>query len=329
LKVLVTGGAGYIGSHAVKRLVAGGARVVVIDDLSRGHRRAVDAGARLVVADIRDRETVTRTLADEGTEAVLHFAALSQVGESMRHPERYQSVNVGGSAALLDAMAEAGVAKLVFSSSCSVYGEPDKVPIAETTPRAPVSPYGRSKAMVEDLLADIAALRPGFGAVALRYFNVAGCDAEGTLGEDHEPETHLIPIVLEAAAGERSSVAIFGADYPTADGTCVRDYVHVDDLVGAHLAALRTLRGGELLRLNLGIGRGFSVREVIDSVRRVTGADFPVLERDRRPGDPPELWADATLAKRVLGWAPTFTDLDAIVQTAWRWKKRFPGGYGG
>ena len=217
----------------------------------------------------------------------------------------------------------------MFSSSCSVYGEPDKVPIAETTPRAPVSPYGRSKAMVEDLLADIAALRPGFGAVALRYFNVAGCDAEGTLGEDHEPETHLIPIVLEAAAGERSSVAIFGADYPTADGTCVRDYVHVDDLVGAHLAALRTLRGGELLRLNLGIGRGFSVREVIDSVRRVTGADFPVLERDRRPGDPPELWADATLAKRVLGWAPTFTDLDAIVQTAWRWKKRFPGGYGG
>lgn len=327
MNVLVTGGAGYIGSHAVKRLLAGGARVVVVDDLSRGHRAAVHHDAKFVHADIRDREALQRELVNGRTDAVLHFAALSLVGESVREPELYRSVNVDGSRALLDAMAGAGVERIVFSSSCSVYGEPKSVPIVESAPRAPVSPYGDSKARVEDMLAATGGGRDAFGWTALRYFNVAGCDIDGDLGEDHTPETHLIPLVLQAALGQRPEVAIFGADYPTPDGTCVRDYVHVDDLVDAHISALQRLTPGCADRFNLGIGRGFSVREVIDSVRRVTNAVFAVVARDRRPGDPPELWADATAARAALGWRPQHTDLDEIVQTAWRWMCAHPDGY--
>ena len=327
MRVLVTGGAGYIGSHAVKHLCRGGADVVVVDDLSRGHRAAVDPAATFVQADIRDTERVARALRDHRVEAVVHFAALSLVGESVRKPALYWHINVGGSASLLRAMADVGVQTIVFSSSCSVYGEPELVPMDEQTPRAPVSPYGRSKAAVEDLLADAAASAgrqnaefSGFSATALRYFNVAGCDEEGVLGEDHDPETHLVPLVLQAAAGERDNIAIFGGDYPTKDGTCVRDYVHVDDLVRAHLAALHRPQPG-LRALNLGIGKGFSVREVIDAAKRVTGVDFPVVQGVRRPGDPAELWADASRARRELGWAPKFTKIDDIVATAWRWTR--------
>jgi UDP-glucose 4-epimerase len=319
MKVLVTGGAGYIGSHAVKCLCAGGADVVVLDDLSRGHRAAVDPKATLVVADILDTDAVATALQDNAIDAVLHFAALSLVGESVRQPELYWHVNVGGSASLLRAMTAVGVQRVVFSSSCSVYGEPARVPVDESFAFDPVSPYGKTKAAVEALLVDIAAAQPGFSATALRYFNVAGCDADGVLGEDHRPETHLIPLVLQAAAGERDAIHVFGTDYPTADGTCVRDYVHVDDLVDAHVRALDLTAGCRAL--NLGIGRGFSVREVIASAKRITGVDFEVREGPRRPGDPAELFADARAANAALQWQPRFTELDEIVATVWRWKQ--------
>ncbi len=321
MNVLVTGGAGYIGSHATKRLCDGGARVVVVDDLSRGHRSAVHKAATLIVADVRDTETLTATMRDHSIDAVMHFAALSLVGESVEQPALYWHVNVGGSASVLQAMAAADVHQIVFSSSCSVYGEPSDVPILEGCPRAPVSPYGRTKAAVEDMLIDAGNARPDFSWTALRYFNVAGCDSDGVLGEDHIPETHLIPIVLQAAVGERDGVSIFGCDYPTFDGTCVRDYVHVDDLVDAHVAALANAHDGDARALNLGIGSGFSVRQVIEAVKRVTGAEFPVRQAARRPGDPPELYASSQLAYEQLGWRPRYTSIDAIVQTAWDWKR--------
>lgn len=326
MNVLVTGGAGYIGSHAVKHLCQAGFDVVVLDNLSLGHRAAVDERAELVVADLLQTDRVASVLADNRVDVVMHFAALSLVGESVAEPARYLRNNVEGTRSLLTAMATSGTQQMVFSSSCSVYGEPGRVPIDEGFPRAPVSPYGATKAACEDMLRQHASENPGFSAFALRYFNVAGCDADGVLGEDHNPETHLVPLVLQAAAGERDGITIFGTDYPTADGTCIRDYVHVDDLARAHILAMRLRKPGMTV-CNLGIGQGFSVKEVIQSARRVTGVDFPVTVGERRPGDPPELWADASQAASLLGWVPEFTDLDAIVRTAWRWKQdvgRYP-----
>lgn len=326
MRIAVTGGAGYIGSHAVKRLCDDGADVVVIDNLSRGHRAAVDSRAQLVVADIRDSDSVAKALRAGGVEAVLHFAAFSLVGESVANPALYWEINVGGTASLLRAMRKESVHRIVFSSSCSVYGQPDAVPIDESCPRAPVSPYGKTKAAVEDLLSDVAAADRAFSAIALRYFNVAGCAGDGTLGEDHDPETHLIPLVLQAALGQRDGVTIFGEDYATDDGTCVRDYVHVDDLVDAHVRALSARVSG-FSALNLGIGQGFSVRQVIEAAKAVTGVDFPVRSGARRPGDPALLFANAAAAHETLGWQPKYREIEPIVATAWRWMKavgRYP-----
>jgi UDP-glucose 4-epimerase len=339
MNVLVTGGAGYIGSHAVLRLLLDAHAVTIVDDLTRGHRAVVPILAglgdlRFVEADLGDRAVVGETLRARSIDLVMHFGALAYVGESVEQPLRYYRKNTVASLALLEAIEEAGVGRLVFSSTCATYGEPppDRIPIAETCPQQPINPYGRSKLMVEQMLADFARRRRAagddFACASLRYFNVAGCDAEGRLGEDHEPETHLVPICLEAALGQRPHLTIFGTDYPTPDGTCIRDYVHVEDLVDAHVTVMRALRPGDELVFNVGIGRGYSVREVVESARRVTGVDFPVVEGARRPGDPPALYNDPTAVRERLGWRASHADLDSIIETAWRWKRANPRGYG-
>ncbi len=300
MKLLVTGGAGYIGSIVAARLLEDDHEVVVLDNLQQGHREAVPLPARLVEADLLDREAVLLTLG-EGFDAVLHFAALALVGESVSHPERYYRTNVGGTLNLLEAMTTAGVSRLVFSSTCAVYGQPDEVPIAETALPQPTNPYGASKLAVDRMISDFSAAH-GIGAVSLRYFNVAG--ASGELGEDHDPETHLIPNVLKAALGISSRVEIFGTDYPTPDGTAIRDYIHIDDLAVAHVLALAGTRKGEHRIFNLGNGNGFSVREVISAAQEVTGREIPTVEAPRRPGDPPELVAASARIRSELGWKP-------------------------
>lgn len=311
-RLLVTGGAGYIGSHCTRALMARGHEVLVYDDLSEGHADAV-LEARLVEGDILDTERLTATLAEQGTEAVLHFAARCYVGESVENPDLYWRINRDGTRSLLGAMAAQGVGAMVFSSTCAVYGEPDQVPIPEDQPRAPVNPYGETKAAMEDEIAAAEGLR----SVIFRYFNAAGASEDGVLGERHDPETHIIPLAL-AAARDGGQITIFGDDYPTPDGTCIRDYVHVCDLADAHLLAVEhLLSGGESLRANLGYGQGRSVQEVCDSVRRVTGLPLEARLGPRRPGDPPELWANAGVAREVLGWSPTRTELDTIVRHAW------------
>ncbi len=316
--ILVTGGAGYIGSHTVKELLRAGYEVVVLDDLSSGHRELVLI-ENFVQADIRDRETLRQTFRRYPIQAVMHFAALTSVPESVADPGRYYEVNLLGSLNLLETMREFGVQRIVFSSSAAVYGDPQKIPIPEDHPTRPKSPYGRTKLMVEEILADYA-LAYGFSYVSLRYFNAAGSDPEGRIGEWHEPERHLIPIVLEAALGRRPYVEIFGTDYETPDGTGVRDYIHVVDLAQAHVLALQHLEaGGRSGVYNLGIGRGYSVREVIEVCQRVTGREIPVREGPRRPGDPAVLVADPTRAEKELGWKPRYTALEPIVETAWRW----------
>ncbi len=327
MKLLVTGGAGYIGSHAVQRLVRDGHEVTVVDSLVTGHRAAVDPSATLHELDLRDTPALTELMLATQPDAVLHFAALSIVGESVQQPLRYWDNNVGGAISLLSAMAAGGVERLIFSSTCSTYGEPERMPIREDAPQAPINTYGRTKLAVEGLIQDHAAARPGFSYAMLRYFNVAGCDRSGRLGEDHRPETHLVPIVLQAAAGLRDGVAIFGTDYDTPDGTCVRDYLHVDDLVAAHVCALERLRPGRGDALNLGVGRGYSVRELLAVAKRVTGVDFPVTEAPRRSGDVPVLYADPSRALVRLGWAPECSDLETILSSAWRWHQAHPEGY--
>ncbi len=327
MNVLVTGAAGYIGSHAVAHLLEAGHRVVAVDNLCNGHRAAVLPEATFVRADVRDTPQMIRLLRDHQVDAVLHFAALTLVPESVEQPLLYWNNIVGSAMSLLSAMDEVGVSRLVFSSTCATYGEPEQMPIVETTAQRPINPYGQAKLAVERLIRDLAVARPGFSWAALRYFNVAGCDGRGRLGEHHDPESHLVPILLQAALGQRDGVAIFGTDYPTPDGTCVRDYVHVDDLIDAHMLALETLKPGDGLALNLGIGRGFSVREVIDAAHRVTGVPFPVREAARRAGDPPSLYANATQARETLGWSPRYLDIDAIIATAWNWMKVRPDGY--
>jgi UDP-glucose 4-epimerase len=321
MRLLVTGGAGYIGSIVAQRLLARGDDVTVLDSLYRGHREAVPEGASFIEADLLDPAALPDALA--GMDGVVHFAALSLVPESVEHPERYWRGNVVGTLNLVDAMRAAGVSRLVFSSTAATYGEPPVELITEETPNAPVNAYGNSKLAIDRMLADEARAH-GLAAVSLRYFNVAG--ASGALGEDHTPETHLIPLVLQAAAGQRESVAIFGTDYPTRDGTAVRDYVHVDDLAEAHILALEKATPGHHEIVNLGSETGYSVREVIDAARRVTGRDIVAVEQARRAGDPPRLVASSAHARSWLGWSPS-RSLEDMVRDAWEWHQAHPDGY--
>ena len=328
--LLVTGGAGYVGSHAVRELVTRGERVVVLDDLSEGHREAV-RGIELVEADLTDRSAIGATLDGlfrrESFDAVLHFAGRAYVGESVRDPERYYRVNVGGGIELLAAMARNKVPAIIFSSTCATYGEPEIVPIPETHPQRPFSPYGRTKLTFESALLDFETAH-GIRHINLRYFNAAGAHPAGDLGEDHQPESHIIPLVCDTALRIRPSISIYGDDYPTPDGTCIRDYIHVVDLATAHLLALDSLRSGaSSASYNLGVGRGYSVLEVIESVERVSGKKAPAEKAPRRPGDPPRLVASNEKVMRELGWKPQFTTLDSIIETAWRFKQKHPRGY--
>ena len=315
--VLVTGGAGYVGSHTCLRLAQAGFRPVVFDDLSNGHREHVQWGP-LELGDIRDGARLDAVFAAHRPVAVLHFAASIEVGESVRNPGKFFDNNVGGSITLIEAARRAGVEAFVFSSTCATFGDPVRLPMAEDHPQAPLNPYGRSKLMVEQALADYARL-VGFRSTTLRYFNAAGADPEGRIGEWHEPETHAAPLAIEVALGLRERFTIFGDDYDTRDGTAVRDYVHVLDLADAHVLALRRLLdGGETGAFNLGTGHGTSVRELIEGVKRASGRPLPVAVAPRRPGDAPVLVADNALARARLGWVPT-RDLDAILSSAWRW----------
>jgi UDP-glucose 4-epimerase len=323
MKVLVTGGAGYIGSVVARQLVEAGHETVVLDNLSKGHKRAVPEDIRFVEADLLNVERVSEVLAGS-FDGVLHFAAFSLVGESVEEPERYYRNNVCGTLHLLEAMREADVSRLVFSSTAAVYGEPEEVPIPETSPTLPTNPYGGSKLAVDQMIRAVAEAR-GLGATSLRYFNVAG--ASGRFGEDHHPETHLIPLVLQAASRQRDSVKIFGTDYPTRDGTAVRDYIHVEDLGRAHLLALEAAEPGEHRVYNLGNGAGFSVREVIEAARRVTDRPIKAVESPRRSGDPAVLVASSDKIRSELGWKPEKPELEVMISDAWDWMQRHPHGY--
>jgi UDP-glucose 4-epimerase len=325
VKVLVTGGAGYIGSHAARLLSRAGHDVWIYDNLSQGHRAAALPG-RLIVGELADRAAVEAALGEHQIDAVMHFAAFALVGESVADPAKYYQNNVVASLRLLEAMRAADVRQIVFSSTTATYGVPTKIPISEDEPQRPINPYGFAKLVIEQALADYAHAY-GLAYAALRYFNAAGAAPDGDVGEDHTPESHLIPLVLQVALGQREQITIFGDDYPTPDGTCIRDYIHVDDLGAAHVRALEQLQPGQGLRLNLGTGQGRSVREVIHACRQVTGHPIPTTIGPRRPGDPPELVADASRARAVLGWTPRYTELLPIVETAWRWHRTHPRGY--
>jgi UDP-glucose 4-epimerase len=326
LNVLVTGGAGYIGSHAVRVLKDAGYKAVVYDNFNRGHREAVK-DFTVIEGNIADRKKVMGVCKEYQIGAVMHFAAHSQVGESVEKPALYYINNVSGGLIMLDAVVEAGVRNFIFSSSAAVYGEPSEVPIPEDHPKNPANPYGETKVVFENALKYFE-MAYGLRSVSLRYFNAAGAAADGTIGEDHEPETHLIPLVLQAALGQRDKVVVFGDDYPTADGTAVRDYIHVDDLADAHVRALELLLKGEPNSVyNLGNGQGYSVLEVIQAVERVTGNKVPYEIGKRRAGDPAVLVASAVKAGRELGWRPRYGELEKIIESAWRWHRDHPGGY--
>lgn len=315
-RVLLTGGAGYIGSHCALALAEAGLEPIVYDDLSAGHREAVLGG--FIQGDIRDARRLGQVLRSEGIQAVMHFAALLNVGESVHQPLRYFETNVGGTLSLLSAMAAADVRHLVFSSTCAVYGDPEYLPLDETHPKHPVSPYGESKRMVETVL-DAAREKEGFQVVSLRYFNAAGADPEGRCGESHHPEIHLIPLALEAAVGRRV-LEVYGNDYPTPDGTCIRDYIHVADLADAHVKALQWIRGGARgAAFNLGTGKGTSNLEILESIERVTGRRPAWRFAPRRAGDPAALYAGNQRVREALGWEPRFTHIDQVVSTAWGW----------
>jgi UDP-arabinose 4-epimerase len=314
--VLVVGGAGYIGSHTCKMLAAHGIVPVTYDNLVHGHRRAVRYGP-LVVGDIHDRPRLIQAIREHRPGAVIHFAAYAYVGESVSDPGKYYWNNVAGTLSLLEAMRSEDLRQIVFSSTCATYGVPDRLPITEDMPQEPINPYGTSKLMIEHVLADYVAAF-GFRYAALRYFNACGLDPDGELGEDHDPETHLIPRALMAAAGKISELEVYGDDYPTKDGTCVRDYINVVDLAEAHIRALERLEGGtQVIKVNLGTGRGLSIREVLESIERVTGRRVPIVMKPRRPGDPAELYADGRLAETVLGFKASRSDIDSIVRSAW------------
>jgi UDP-glucose 4-epimerase len=325
MRILVTGGAGYIGSHAVRLFLSRGHDVWVYDNLSNGHRAAVPA-ERLIVGDLAEVPRLDHVLVMNRIEAVVHFAAFCYVGESVTDPGKYYQNNLVNTLTLMECLRRHGVGRFVFSSTCATYGVPERVPIAEDEPQKPINPYGNGKLAVERALADYAAAY-GWGYAALRYFNAAGASPDGTIGEDHDPETHLIPLVLLTALGRRPHVEVFGTDYPTPDGTCVRDYIHVDDLAEAHLLALEHLRPGQGLHYNLGIGRGYSVREVIRTAEQVTAKPIPVKEGPRRAGDPPALVAASEKVRHELGWQPRYTELRPIVETAWNWHRTHPRGY--
>ncbi len=325
--VLITGGAGYIGSHTVRYLVARGLEVVVLDNLSEGHREAVvDDEVNFVEGDLGDREVTGRIFEKYAPETVIHFAAHAYVGESVENPLKYYRNNVAKPVELLDVMRERECRQFVFSSTCATYGEPASVPITEDNPQKPINPYGRSKLMLERILADCQSAW-GLRSVCLRYFNASGCAPDGKIGEDHDPEPHLIPRVLMALTGRLDSIQVFGTDYPTPDGTCIRDYIHVEDLASAHHLAMRYLEGGGRSdSFNLGTGRGTSVREIIDSAERISGKKVPVEFGPRRPGDPARLVADPGKAEKILKWKADYRTIDPIMETAWRWFSAAHGG---
>ena len=325
MRILVTGGAGYIGSHAVKLFRSRGHDVWIYDNLSFGHRAAVPA-ERLVVGDLSQADRLDQVMVERRVEAVVHFAAYAYVGESVKDPAKYYQNNLVNTLTLFEVMRRLRVGRVVFSSTCATYGVPESVPITEEEKQKPINPYGNTKLAVERALADYVAAY-GWGYAALRYFNASGAAPDGSIGEDHDPETHLIPLVLQAILGQRPTVEVFGTDYPTPDGTCIRDYIHVDDLAEAHLLALQALAPGQQLRYNLGTGRGYSVREVIRVAEEVTGKKCPVKEGPRRPGDPPALVAAADKVRRELGWSPRYAELKPIIETAWNWHRRHPRGY--
>ena len=325
MRILVTGGAGYIGSVVARELVQAGHQVIAYDNLRKGHRQALPEGAELCVGDVGDRATLETVFHRQAIDAVMHFAALIEVGESMEVPERYFRNNTTGTLALLEVMLENRVNRFVFSSTAALYGNPDRTPIEETDQLKPESAYGESKYLVERVLGWFQKAR-GLRYASLRYFNAAGA-ADPDLGENHQPESHLIPLVLRVALGQRKSIAIYGTDYPTPDGTCIRDYIHVSDLASAHLLALDALGHHGRLVYNLGNGLGFSVRKVIDVARRVTGHPIPAVESPRRPGDPATLVASSEKIRRELGWQPKFPDLESIVASAWEWHRKHPMGY--
>ena len=328
MNVLVVGGAGYIGSHCVRQLLAAGHRPVVLDNLVYGHRGAIAAGVTLHVGHLGDEAAVERILRAEQIELVMHFAAYCYVGESVTDPLKYYFNNEVATLQLLRAMLAAGVKKFVFSSTCATYGVPAALPIVESMPQAPINPYGQTKLDIENALKALAVAH-GLSFAAFRYFNAAGASEDGTIGEDHSPETHLIPLAFDAATGRRPQLEIFGTDYPTPDGTCQRDYVHVDDLSRAHIAAFdRLATPGTALFYNLGTGRPTSNREVVRAVEQVTGRKVKLVEKPRRPGDPPALYADSSKAQRELGWKPKFPDIGSVVATAWKWHSKHPEGYG-
>lgn len=321
IKILVVGGAGYIGAHMVKDLLHAGYEVVTLDDLSTGYREMLTGGT-FVEGSLGDPGVINTVFSDHQIAAVMHFAAFSQVGESMEKPLKYYRNNLAATTILLSAMVRHGVKRFIFSSTAAVYGEPVKVPITEDHPCNPTNPYGATKVAVERMLRDCDAAY-GLKHISLRYFNAAGADESGTIGEKHNPETHLIPLVLEVAAGEREDIKVFGTNYPTADGTCIRDYIHVSDLAQAHLLALEyLLKGDESAVYNLGNSRGSSVNEVIELARKVTGQQIPSVEADARPGDPAVLVASSDKIRRELGWRPRYEDLETIINTAWKWHKK-------
>ena len=324
MRVLVTGGAGFIGSIVTAELVRAGHQVTVYDSLVRGHRQAVHPSAAFVRGDTGDRATLARTLSEGKFDAVMHFAAFIEAGESMQKPELYFENNTANALSLLTTMLEHGVNRFVFSSTAAVYGDPEYTPIDEDHPLNPVNAYGASKLMVERMLAWLNQIH-GLGYAALRYFNAAG--PAPPLGEDHQPETHLIPIILEVALGRRDHLELYGTDYPTPDGTCIRDYIHVSDLASAHVLALEALQPGEQRIYNLGNGRGFSNREVLETARQVIGRPIPAVEAPRRPGDPAILIASSDRIQQELGWSPRHPDLEDIIGSAWAWRKRHPTGY--
>ncbi|MFD1887544.1 UDP-glucose 4-epimerase GalE [Paenibacillus wenxiniae] len=327
MAILVTGGAGYIGSHTVAELLDRGEEVVVIDNLLTGHREAV-LGGTFYEGDLRDKALLERIFTENNITAVIHFAASSLVGESMQNPAKYYDNNVYGAMCLLEEMNKAGVKNIVFSSTAATYGEPDKVPIEETDRTEPANVYGETKLVMERMMSWFDKAH-GIRYVALRYFNAAGAHASGKIGEDHRPESHLVPLVLQTALGQRAHISVFGDDYPTEDGTCVRDYIHVSDLADAHLKAVEYLAGGgESSAFNLGNGQGFSVKQVIETAKQVTGRDIPAVIEPRRSGDPAVLVASSAKARSVLGWTPKHDRLEDIISSAWQWHESKPQGYG-